>query len=57
LRSPSRGAEDSRPEYYFNGGFTYKPKPYMQFDWRAGVGLNEKAADFFIGFGFSIVRH
>jgi Putative MetA-pathway of phenol degradation len=42
------------PQNYFDGGFTYKPVPYMQFDLRAGVGLNEHADDFFVGVGYSV---
>jgi len=44
------------PEYYFNGGFTYKVTPNLQFDIRSGVGLNEHADDFFAGLGVSIRR-
>lgn len=42
------------PQHYFDGGFTYKPVPYMQFDIRAGVGLNDHADDFFVGVGYSV---
>lgn len=41
------------PEYYFDGGFTYKVTPNVQLDVRAGVGLNDHADDFFAGPGFS----
>lgn len=42
------------PEHYFNGGFTYRVTPNFQLDVRAGVGLNERAADFFAGSGFAV---
>jgi len=45
---------DVKPEYYFNGGLTYKITPMAQFDVRAGLGLNKAAADFFCGAGFSV---
>jgi Putative MetA-pathway of phenol degradation len=45
---------DVKPEYYFNGGLTYKVTPMAQFDVRAGLGLNRPAADFFCGAGFSV---
>jgi hypothetical protein len=41
-------------EHYFNGGFTYLVNPNLQFDVRAGVGLNERAQDFFTGSGVAI---
>jgi hypothetical protein len=47
-------APDTSPEYYFNGGFTYKITPAIQFDIRAGVGLNRHADDFFIGSGCAV---
>ncbi len=47
-------AEDSGPEHYFNGGFTYRVTPNFQLDIRAGVGLNERASDFFAGTGFAV---
>jgi hypothetical protein len=40
-------------EHFFNGGFTYLVNDDLQLDIRAGVGLNERAADFFTGAGFS----
>jgi hypothetical protein len=47
-------APDVAPEYYFNGGFTYKFTPNLQTDIRAGVGLNRHAEDFFVGTGFAV---
>jgi hypothetical protein len=47
------GADSNHNENYFDGGFTFRPTPNVQFDVRAGVGLNEAAADMFSGVGFS----
>lgn len=41
------------PEYYFDGGFTYKVTNDFQLDIRAGVGLNRQATDYFTGAGFA----
>ncbi len=48
------GANSALPEHFFNGGFTYLFSDDIQFDIRAGVGLNDSAADYFMGLGFSI---
>jgi len=48
------GADIARTEHYFNGGFTYLISNNMQFDIRAGTGLNDAADDYFIGTGLSI---
>jgi hypothetical protein len=50
------GAEDAgaRPEYYADGGFTYRITNNFQLDIRAGVGLNRHADDFFAGSGFAV---
>jgi hypothetical protein len=48
------GADTARTEHFLNGGFTYLINDDMQFDIRAGVGLNDAAADYFLGTGFSI---
>ncbi len=48
------GADIARTEHYFNGGFTYLINNNMQFDIRAGVGLNAAADDYFLGMGLSI---
>jgi len=50
------GADTARTEHYANGGFTYLLSNNLQFDIRAGWGLNEAAVDFFTGTGFSIRR-
>lgn len=42
------------PQHSFNGGFTYRLTPNIQFDIRAGVGLNRQADDFFAGTGFAV---
>lgn len=42
------------PEYYFNGGFTYKFTRNIQYDIRAGVGLNRQSDDYFVGSGLSV---
>jgi hypothetical protein len=46
-------ADTNRPEHYFNGGFTVLFNNDLQWDIRAGVGLNEAADDFFAGSGVS----
>jgi hypothetical protein len=46
--------ESNAPTNYFNAGFTYLLNPNVQFDIRAGVGLNSHADDFFTGSGVSI---
>jgi hypothetical protein len=48
------GAITVNPEYYFNGGFTYLLGDNVQWDIRAGVGLNEAANDYFVGTGLSL---
>ncbi len=45
---------DSDAAHALNGGFTYLITPNLQFDVRAGFGLNEEADDFFVGTGFVI---
>jgi hypothetical protein len=48
------GADTSRTQQYFNGGFTYLMTDNIQLDVRAGVGLNDAADDFFVGSGLSV---
>ena len=43
-------------EHYADGGFTVLMNNNLQFDIRAGVGLNEDADDVFTGAGFAIRR-
>jgi hypothetical protein len=47
------GAVTVLPEYYFNGGFVYRVSNNLQLDVRAGVGLNDSAADYFVGTGLA----
>lgn len=48
------GADETRPENYFNGGLTVLINNDVQWDVRSGVGLNENADDYFVGTGLSI---
>ena len=48
------GAETAQNQQYFNAGLTYLITDNIQWDIRAGVGLNEAADDFFTGSGVSI---
>lgn len=50
-------ADTAQVEHYFNGGLTYLINNDMQFDVRAGTGLNDDADDFFVGTGLSIRFH
>lgn len=47
-------ADTNRPENYLNGGFTVLLNDDLQWDIRAGFGLNEAADDFFTGTGLSL---
>lgn len=47
-------ADTDKPQNYFNSGFTYLINNDLQWDIRAGVGLNEAADDFFAGSGLSV---
>lgn len=51
--SPIR-ADTNRPQNYFNVGMTYLINKDVQWDIRAGVGLNEAADNFFVGTGLSL---
>jgi hypothetical protein len=46
-------ADTNHTENYFNGGFTYLFNNDLQWDVRAGVGVNSAADDFFAGTGLS----
>jgi hypothetical protein len=48
------GADTNHCENYFDGGLTFLITNNVQFDCRAGVGLNEAAVDMFAGVGLSI---
>lgn len=47
-------ADTNRPQYYFDAGFTYLLNNNVQWDIRAGVGLNEAADNFYAGSGLSV---
>jgi hypothetical protein len=47
-------ADTDQTQHYFNGGFTYLISNDIQFDVRAGVGLNDAADDYFVGTGLSV---
>jgi len=47
-------AESVDPQYYFDSGLAYLITDNIQWDWRAGMGLNQPADDFFTGTGLSI---
>ena len=47
-------ADTAMTEHYFNGGFTYLINNDIQWDIRAGKGLNGAADDYFIGTGLSL---
>lgn len=47
-------ADTARPEHYFNGGITLLGNDDVQWDIRAGTGLNSAAVDYFVGSGVSI---
>ena len=49
------GSATDLPQQYFDGGFVYRVNNNLQFDIRAGVGLNDAADDFFAGSG-SVIR-
>lgn len=46
--------EGTRAEHYANGGFTWSLGDDLQWDIRAGVGLNEAATGFFAGTGLVV---
>jgi hypothetical protein len=48
------GSQSAEPQHYFDGGFTYKVTKDVQWDVRAGYGLNRAANDFFCGVGLSM---
>lgn len=47
-------ADTDKPQYYFNRGCTFLFTDNLQWDIRAGLGLNRYADDFFAGTGLSI---
>jgi hypothetical protein len=48
------GADTDRPQDYFDAGFSVHINNDVQWDIRAGVGLNEAANNFFTGMGLSL---
>ncbi len=48
------GAEQVKPEYYLNGGPVYLVTNNLQLDFRAGLGLNEAARDYYLGMGAAV---
>jgi hypothetical protein len=48
------GADTNRPQDYFNAGFAVHINKDVQWDIRAGVGLNEAADNFFAGSGLTL---
>ena len=48
------GADTAPTQHFFNGGFTYLFSNDVQFDIRAGLGLNDAAEDYFVGTGLSV---
>lgn len=47
-------ADTVKPQHYCDGGLTYLISSDVQWDIRAGLGLNDAADDFFVGTGLSI---
>lgn len=45
--------DDVAPEHYLNGGITHLPRNNLQLDLHVGAGLNNRAADLFLGLGFA----
>jgi hypothetical protein len=45
------GASGAKPQYYFDGGFTFSVNNDLQLDVRGGAGLNGAATDYFLGSG------
>jgi hypothetical protein len=45
---------DASPAHYFDGGFTWAPRPNLQFDLSGGIGLSEAADDYFVSAGVSV---
>lgn len=51
------GAQTERTQYYFDGGFVYSFTNDIQWDIRGGKGLNDAAADYFLGTGLVLRFH
>ncbi len=50
-------ADTEKTQHYFNGGMTVLLSNDVQWDIRAGVGLNDAADDYFVGTGLSLRFH
>ncbi|MDX1507861.1 MAG: transporter [Woeseiaceae bacterium] len=46
-------AEGNGPEHYVNGGIAYLPRNNVQVDLHLGAGVNDRAADLFVGAGIA----
>ena len=53
LEYVGRSAEGNGPEHAVNGGMTFLANENLQLDLQGGLGLNDRAADFFVGFGLA----
>ena len=47
-------SDETRAEHYGNGGFAWSVTDDAQWDIRLGAGLNDAAADFFVGTGLAL---
>ena len=47
-------ASSAEPVHFLDGGFTYLLSNNLQYDVSAGIGLNDDAADYFLGTGLSV---
>lgn len=50
-------ADTDQTQHYFNGGITFLVNNDIQWDIRAGTGLNDNSDDYFVGTGLSIRLH
>jgi len=54
LESYSFFPEETKADNRFDGGFTYKITPVIQFDVSGGMGLSDNAPDYFLSTGASV---
>lgn len=47
-------SDEARAEHYVNGGFTWSVTDDAQWDIRLGAGVNDAAADYFLGTGLAL---
>jgi hypothetical protein len=52
--SSATNAEDDYVATYLDSGVLWRPLANVQFDWRAGLGLNDDSDSFFTGVGASV---